>query len=109
MKVKWSEYAENEFCKTVDYIDEHFGATTRKEFIKEVRYVDTLLKTQPYIGRVEPFLEKAPLQFRSVKVSDINRIVYYVGETVIEVVDFWDMRRNPELLAERVINNTKDL
>ena len=50
MKVKWSEYAENEFCKTVDYIDEHFGATTRKEFIKEVRYVDTLLKTQPYIG-----------------------------------------------------------
>ena len=49
------------------------------------------------------------MQFRSVKVSDINRIVYYVGETVIEVVDFWDMRRNPELLAERVINNTKDL
>ena len=107
MKVKWSDFAQNEFFKTVEYIDENFGANTRKKFVNEVRYVDSLLETQPYIGRKEPILEKAPLLYRSVKVGEVNRMVYYVGEQIIEIVDFWDMRRNPELLAERVINNTK--
>ena len=40
----------------VYYINENFGTTTRKEFVKGGRYVDTLLKTHPYIGRIEPFL-----------------------------------------------------
>ena len=105
MKVKWSDFALNEFVQTADYIDKHFGESTRIKFVNEVRYVDSLLSTQPYIGRKEPILEKAALQYRSVKVSDINRIIYYIGEEIIEIVDFWDMRRNPELLAERVINN----
>ena len=105
MKVKWSDFALNEFVQTADYIDEHFGESTRIKFVNEVRYVDSLLAKQPYIGRKEPILERAALQYRSVKVSDINRIVYYIGEEIIEIVDFWDMRRNPELLAERVINN----
>ena len=39
------------------YFNENFGTTTRKEFVKGGgRYVETLLKTQPYIGRIEPFL-----------------------------------------------------
>ncbi|MBR4677985.1 MAG: type II toxin-antitoxin system RelE/ParE family toxin [Bacteroidales bacterium] len=106
MKVKWSDFAQDEFFKTADYINGHFGVKARNEFVSKVRRIDTLLKTQPLLGVAEPFLEKAPLPFRSVKVSDINRIIYYVGEKYIEVVDFWDMRRNPELLAARVLSHT---
>jgi len=44
------------------------------------------------------------IQYRSILVSDINRIVYYVDKDYIIFVDFWDMRRDPDFLAKRISN-----
>ena len=42
MIVKWSDFALSEFVKTIDYVDENFGEETRKKFVNEVHYVDSL-------------------------------------------------------------------
>lgn len=54
-----------------------------------------MLPKQPFAGQIEQLLEDSPIQFRSILVSEINRIVYRVTENEIIVVDFWDMRRDP--------------
>lgn len=103
MKIHWSDYALNALIKTTDYITEEFGNSARRKFITAVRKTNSLIKNQPKIGRVEPLLEDAALEFRSARVTDINRIIYYIGSSEIEIVDFWDARRDPEKQAERLL------
>ena len=40
--------------------------------------------------------------YRSYVVNRLNKIVYFVKEDHIEVADFWDVRREPKKLSERV-------
>ena len=104
MIVKWSDYAENEFLNTLDYVEEHFGEKTRDNLFNSVNHTNDILIDQPYAGRKELLLENDLIQYRSILVSDINRIVYYVEEESVNVVDFWDMRRDPDFLAKRISN-----
>lgn len=39
---------------------------------------------------------------RSIVVNRLNKIVYWINGDVIEIVDFWDTRREPKKQAEQV-------
>ena len=104
MIVNWSDYAQFEFLKTLEYVEEHFGEHTRNKLFNSVSHTNDILIQQPFAGRKEPLLENDLVQYRSILVSDINRIVYYVDEASVNVVDFWDMRRDPDFLAKRISN-----
>ena len=56
----------------------------------------------PNIGSVEPLLADRSIMYRSYVVNRLNKIVYFVKEDHIEVADFWDVRREPKKLSERV-------
>lgn len=104
MCITWSTYALNALYNTFDYVEEHFGKKTLSNLKKSVRHINTMLPKQPFAGQIEQLLEDSPIQFRSILASDINRIVYRITENEIVVVDFWDMRRDPDFLAKRISN-----
>ena len=104
MKIKWSSFALNAMFNTLDYVEEHFGRIARNNLTSSINHINAMLPKQPFAGQIEQLLEDSPIQFRSILVSEINRIVYRVTENEIIVVDFWDMRRDPDFLAKRISN-----
>ena len=72
------------------------------KFIKEVYRSERLIAKFPYLGIAEPILADAPVSYRSIVVNRLNKMVYWINEDVIEIVDFWDTRREPKKQAEQV-------
>jgi hypothetical protein len=73
--------------------------------MQKVRDIKQLLTINPYLGPVEPYLLDLPSTYRSVVVAHLNKIVYRIENERIEVVDFWDCRREPEKQAAETIAN----
>lgn len=102
MKVSVSNLASEEIRSVARYIQQQFGKKHRIEFRKDVEHKLRLLEDNPHLGPVESLLLNASVEYRSVVVNRLNKLVYWINEDTIEVVDFWDVRREPSSLAERV-------
>ncbi len=102
MKVKWSPLAKLALRETSKYIGKEFGLKVKKDFIQDVRHTSCLLGKTPQMGQIEPYLADLPTMYRSIVVYRLSKIVYYIADDHIEVVDFWDTRREPKSQAERV-------
>ena len=102
MKVKWAPNAKNQLRHTAKYIRGEFGLKAQREFLQEVHSTNFLLSENPHLGPVEPLLVGAPTVYRSIVVQRLNKIVYYLTGDHIEVVAFWDVRREPKTLVNEV-------
>ena len=102
MKVIWIPFAQNEVRKTARYINKEFGKESRDQFINEVRNVSRLLGENPNLGKPEPFLIDYTKMYRSYVMNHLNKIIYWIAENQIEVVDFWDVRRDPMTLKNQI-------
>ena len=102
MKVIWIPFAQNEVRKTARYINKEFGKESRDQFINEVRSVSRLLGENPYLGKPEPLLADYAKMYRSYVMNHLNKIIYWIAENQIEVVDFWDVRRDPMTLKNQI-------
>ncbi len=102
MKLKWDDMAKAAVLETARSIQRHFGARSCKELLGEIRRTERLLRQNPNLGPKEPLLEDATVEYRSIVVNRLNKLVYWINGDVIEVVDFWELRRNPEALAAQV-------
>ena len=87
---------------TAQYIRLTFGQRARNEFMSEVRHTSQLLGTNPRLGKAEPLLAERTIMYRSIVVQRLNKIVYSIQDDHVEVVDFWDVRREPKALSEEV-------
>lgn len=103
MNVIWSESAFEIFSETSDYIQGKFGERARDIFVQKVHKTVSLLAINPGIGVVEQRLVNAPVEYHSINADGINRIVYYVEGDTIQIADFWNMRRNPKTLTDRLL------
>lgn len=102
MKVIWMPFARNEVRKTARYINKEFGKESRDQFIDEVRNVSRLLGENPNLGKPEPLLVGYKKKYRSYVMNHLNKIIYWVAENHIEVVDLWDVRRDPTALKNQI-------
>lgn len=102
MNVVWTELAENELDRIANYILDEFGAPNRTKFLKRMLDTANLLEESPYIGIKEPLLSNRKSEYRSIKVGKLNRIVYRIIDGYIEISDIWELRRNPDILANRI-------
>ncbi|MBR5936464.1 MAG: type II toxin-antitoxin system RelE/ParE family toxin [Bacteroidaceae bacterium] len=102
MKVIWMPFAQNEVRKTARYINKEFGKESRDQFISEVRKVNRLLGENPNLGKPEPLLADYAKKYRSYVMSHLNKVVYWISDNQIEVVDFWDVRRDPTTLKNQI-------
>ncbi|MBQ5575609.1 MAG: type II toxin-antitoxin system RelE/ParE family toxin, partial [Bacteroidales bacterium] len=87
--------AKDKFSDTALFIKKTFGALVATNFVKEVHQTVRYIRNNPGIGAVERYLEGAPVLYRSIVVQRLNKIIYWENGNVIEIVDFWDCRREP--------------
>ena len=102
MKVVWSKQAALALRDTTTYIRKEFGQAAKQKFLREVHYINDLLSTTPELGAIELLLTDLPINYRSIVVNRLNKIVYYQNNDTIEVVAFWDCRREPSNLARAI-------
>lgn len=102
MKVKWNEPARKALRKTASFILTQFGRRSNVAFLRKVYQTERLLQKNPNLGPAEPYLADAPVLYRSIVVNRLNKIVYWINDDVIEIVDFWDTRREPVAQAKQV-------
>jgi len=101
MRVRWNDKSKKQLRKTASYIGKKFGEQARMDFLSEVRHTNALLGDNPNMGPSETFLSDLPSNFLSVVVCHHNRIVYHIVDDHIEVVAFWDTRREPKNQAQQ--------
>lgn len=104
MRVRWNDESKKRLRETARYIRDVFGVQARADFLQEVKHTSTLLGNNPDLGPLEAFLSDLPSKYRSVVVRRHNKIVYRVVDDHIEVIAFWDTRREPTQQAQQ----TKD-
>lgn len=102
MRVIWLPQAKRQLRQTAKYILREFGQKVRNEFMQDVQHANMLLSDNPNLGSVEPLLADRSLKYRSYVVNRLNKIIYFIKEDHIEVADFWDVRREPKKLSERI-------
>ena len=103
MKVVITEFAKQQIREIAQNIQRSFGKKHRDNFMQKVKETRRLLADNPHLGPEEPLLSDSPKDYRSVVVSKLNKMVYYVdNDTIIYIVDFWDVRREPSTLANQV-------
>ena len=94
-QVYTTKRAEISYYKILDYLQENWGNTEHKNVEDQVQKVLSTIATQPY---VYPAIEKNR-HIRRAVVLNIISIYYKVYNDKIEVVLFWDNRRNPDDLT----------
>ena len=102
MRLIWSIQAKERLQQTSNYIRKEFGKRSKQKFLDEVLHVASLLENNPYLGQIEPLLDEASVEYRSIVVNHINKLVYYIHEDTIEIVVLWDTRREPKSLSNEL-------
>ena len=100
MRVFVHDIVKEKIRTTSRYIQANFGKNARLNFHREIAQVYQLLQQNPNLGPAEPYLADAPVLYRSIVVNRLNKIIYWINDDVIEIVDFWDTRREPVAQAQ---------
>jgi len=102
MKVVWLSKARRSFVKTLKYVQEHFGEMVALALYDEVDANNDYLAKNPYLGKIEPLLEERAIEYHCMIVKKLNKIIYRIDGNLVIVVDFWNLRMNPEKLQKRI-------
>ncbi len=107
MKVIVTSFAQQQIYETASYIQQEFGKVSRRIFMQKVREAKRLLADNPHMGSIEPNLAGLSTTYHSIVVARLNKIIYCIESERIEIVDLWDVRREPETLASQVKGQTR--
>jgi len=104
MTISWSKQAAESLRETTAYVRNEFGIKAKQKLLDEIRSMIKHLPDNPCMGKVEPLLEDASVEYRSLVINRLNKIVYYINtETeTIEIVALWDTRREPKTQASKL-------
>lgn len=100
MTIRWSYKAQQQQDETADYIYLEFGEKAVADFYRRIDKAEADLLTYSEIGKVEPLLANRPKVYRSFVIYRLSKLVYSVESDAIQVVAFWDCRREPKTLTE---------
>lgn len=102
MKIIWTESAQKSQDAAATYIFNEFGAMPLIDFYKNLDEIEEDLSDFPELGRIEPLLQDRSKSYRSLVATKYNKIIYYVDDDKIYIVDFWDTRREPKAQVSRL-------
>ena len=102
MRIHWEDKAEWNLHQIEDYIFERFGPDSMEQFIDDVEQTVRMLMRYPNSGKIDPLFADRSITYRSVVISGLSKLVYYVEDDVIHIAAFWDCRREPATLAGQV-------
>lgn len=95
-------FAKNELRKTLKYVYNNFGRKAKDELLLTVKEANALIGINPKMCKIEPFLADYDKTYRCYVVKNINKIIYRMADDHVEVIDFWDCRRNPNSLVAQI-------
>ena len=100
MQVKWTQRALNRLNIAVNYGLREFGETTTRQFYEKIKSYESLLATNPYMGKVEKVLENRQVEYRSFVVHPHFKLIYYVNEKkqCVVITYLFDTRQDPAKL-----------
>lgn len=103
MDIIWADKAFRAWSKTADYILSVWGISSVEQFQKKTEGWQNALAQNPLLGKVEPLLAHRTKTYRSIAISKQNKLIYYIEDKTIIIVDFWDTRREPKKQANRIV------
>ena len=92
--VKWSSYADDDFAKLLEYLENRWNKKVCLKFISKLDFCIVLIPKNPYHF---PFFNKE-FQIRKCVVTKQNTLYYRETNTRIEILRLYDSRQNPETL-----------
>ena len=81
--------------QVVRYLYRQFGEKAVLEFRQSYKTIKQQLVRFPESGAIEWNLSDEDTTYRSVVIARLSKMVYYVEEDTIYIVDFWDTRKEP--------------
>ena len=102
MEIIWAEEAFRAWQDTIDYIVEEFGVRAAEKFYKKTEEWQDVLSSSPKAGKIEPLLNNRSRSYRSIVITRQNKLIYYIEDETIFIVDFWDTRREPQQQADKL-------
>jgi len=102
MKVEWTPQAQLAVYDIISYIDDNFGSQSVVDIANEIAENERYLTMNPYMFPKEPLLEKHTLEYHSVIVNKLSKIIYRIDKDIVYIVDFWNLRQNPKRLQNRI-------
>ena len=96
--IKWSEKSKNDIIEIIDYLIDNWGKNSAKKFKNSVLTSIDLISKMPAIYPVTEYRENVR---RCIVVKQVS-MYYQINETEnkINIVRFFDNRKNPEKLNE---------
>ena len=102
MKVRWKTNAIQSRRQIARYINKNFGATALKDFLHEIDRTVNLIKSNPAIAHIDPLFDDRVSTYRSIIVNRLSKLVYRIDDDVVNIVAFWDCRKDPTNQAAQV-------
>jgi len=102
MEIIWAEEAFSAWKDTIDHIVQEFAARAAEKFYIKTEECQDHLLISPLIGKVEPLLKNRSSSYRSLVINKHSKLVYYIEDETINIVDFWDTRREPTQQAPKL-------
>jgi len=102
MNLQFTKQAREEFLRIVSVFAEYAGARSADKFIKRVSDQGEKLLKHPEIGHPEMLLANRKRKYRSISLNTNYYFIYYTTKTTIWIVDIWDRRNSPAILAKRI-------
>jgi len=104
MVVRWTGFAEDKLKQIFDYYLEEAGHNVAEKIITKIKSSSDLLEIMPLMAPIEEDLDKCKFVHRSLVVSRIFKVVYFIDETAecVVIATIWDCRRDPSKLQEEL-------
>ncbi len=104
VQVIWQSQARKKLQRTLEFSYAEYGKTTMNRFIAELELIDERLRKFPVSYPPVALLRDKKRRYRGAVVMDNFMIVYYYvySSKKIRVVDFWDVRKNPQTLIKGI-------
>ncbi|MDL2256161.1 type II toxin-antitoxin system RelE/ParE family toxin [Parabacteroides sp. OttesenSCG-928-G06] len=102
MVIQWSDLAATRLEEIALYYKHERSTKAARKVISQIKEATNTLKDFPRIAAIESLLSDHPETFRSLIISDIYKVVYYIDEEIVRIVTIFDCRQNPERLYDEV-------
>ena len=101
IKIHWTKESREQWRKTALYIQHEWGVSALRKFVENTEKIQNQLMEFSYFGKIEPLLADRSKLYRSIVLSKQNKIIYYIQDDTIYIVDFWDTRCEPKKQARK--------
>lgn len=93
-QIIWAKEAETDYIGTLNYWIQHNQSVSySQKIISEVETIEEMLSENPSSGTKTHFKDTY-----KVKILKYFHLYYQISDKVVEIVSFWDNRRNPNNL-----------